>query len=189
VTALRPTASQTVGPYFAIGLPWDDGADLVPANHPGVIRLGGALTDGDGRPVDDALIEIWQANSAGRYAHPEDDRDDVPLEDGFKGFGRCSTDDYGRYEFRTIKPGRVPGADGRMQAPHIEMGVFARGLLQRVVTRVYFPDEQEANAADPLLGSIEDEAVRRTLVAVQDGGMLRFDIRLQGEDETAFLDV
>jgi protocatechuate 3,4-dioxygenase alpha subunit len=186
---LRPTASQTVGPYFHIGLPWDDGADLVPANHSGAIRLGGTLTDGEGNPVDDGLIEIWQANQAGRYAHPEDDRQDVPLEEGFKGFGRCPTDDDGRYEFRTVKPGPVPGSEGRMQAPHIEVGVLARGLLQRVVTRVYFPDEPDANAADPLLSSIDDEALRSTLVAVEDGGMLRFDIRLQGDGETAFLDV
>ncbi|HEX4760889.1 MAG TPA: protocatechuate 3,4-dioxygenase subunit alpha [Thermoleophilaceae bacterium] len=186
---LRPTASQTVGPYFHIGLPWDDGPDLVPANHHGVITLEGTLSDGDGAPVNDGLIEIWQANQAGRYAHPEDERDDVPLEDGFKGFGRSQTDDRGRYRFRTVKPGAVPAADGRMQAPHIELGVFARGLLQRVVTRVYFPDEQEANAADPLLSSIEDEAVRGTLLAEQQNGTLRFDIRLQGDGETAFLDV
>ena len=187
--ALRPTASQTVGPYFHIGLPWDDGTELVSANHPGAIGLGGTLTDGDGEPIDDGMIEIWQANQAGRYAHPEDDRPDVPLDEGFKGFGRCRTDDYGRYEFRTVKPGPVPGPDGRLQAPHIEMSVFARGLLQRVVTRVYFPDEEQANAADPLLSSIEDEAVRDTLVAVAEDGMLRFDIRLQGDGETAFLDV
>lgn len=187
--ALRPTASQTVGPYFHIGLPWDGGADLVAANHPGAIRLGGTLTDGDGAPVDDGMIEIWQANQAGRYAHPEDDRADVPLEEGFKGFGRAQTDDYGRYEFRTVKPGPVPGPDGRPQAPHIEMSVFARGLLQRVVTRVYFPDEEQANTADPLLSSIDAEAVRATLVAVAEDGMLRFDIRLQGDGETAFLDV
>ncbi len=184
--ALRPTASQTVGPYFHIGLPWDDGPELVAASHPGAIGLGGTLTDGDGAPVDDGMIEIWQANQAGRYAHPEDDRADVPLEEGFKGFGRCRTDDYGRYELRTVKPGPVPGPDGRPQAPHIEMSVFARGLLQRVVTRVYFPDERQANAEDPLLSSIEDEAVRTTLVAVEEDGMLRFDIRLQGDGETVF---
>jgi protocatechuate 3,4-dioxygenase, alpha subunit len=187
--ALRPTASQTVGPYFHIGLPWDDGADLVSADHPGMIRLAGTLTDGEGNPVDDGMIEIWQANQAGRYAHPEDDREDVPIEDGFKGFGRSQTDETGQYEFRTVKPGPVPAPDGRMQAPHIEVGVFARGLLQRVVTRVYFPDEPQANAADPLLGSIGDDALRSTLVAVAEDGTLRFDIRLQGDGETAFLDV
>jgi protocatechuate 3,4-dioxygenase, alpha subunit len=186
---LRPTASQTVGPYFHIGLPWDDGPDLVPANHHGVIMLEGTLTDGEGNPVNDGMIEIWQANEAGRYAHPEDDRDDVPLEDGFKGFGRSQTDERGRYRFRTVKPGPVPAADGSTQAPHIEMGIFARGLLARVVTRVYFPDEADANAADPLLRSIEEEAVRDTLVATQQNGALRFDIRLQGDGETAFLDV
>jgi protocatechuate 3,4-dioxygenase alpha subunit len=162
---------------------------LVPANHSGAIRLGGTLTDGEGEPVPDGMIEIWQANQAGRYAHPEDDRQDVPLEQEFKGFGRCPTDDYGRYEFRTVKPGPVPAPDGRMQAPHIEVGVFARGLLARVVTRVYFPDEEEANAADPVLGSIEDAAARSTLVGAAEDGIVRFDIRLQGDGETAFLDV
>jgi protocatechuate 3,4-dioxygenase alpha subunit len=158
----------------------------VAPNHPGAFRLIGAVTDGQGEAVDDALIEIWQANQAGRYAHPEDTREEIPLEDGFTGFGRCATDHEGRFEFLTVKPGAVPGPDGRMQAPHIDVSVFARGLLNRLVTRVYFPDEAEANAADPVLSLIEDESERRTLIAEQDDGSLHFDIRLQGEGETTF---
>ena len=122
-----------------------------------------------GERVDDALVEIWQANSAGRYAHPEDDREDVPLEDGFTGFGRCATDAEGRFEFLTVKPGPVPGPDDRLQAPHIDVSVFARGLLNRLVTRIYFPDEAEANAGDPVLALIEDEVERQTLIAAPGG--------------------
>jgi protocatechuate 3,4-dioxygenase, alpha subunit len=184
VPALTP--SQTIGPFLHIELPYENEEQLVPPNHPGAIRLLGTVTDGQGDPVDDALIEIWQANQAGRYAHPEDTRDDIPLEDGFTGFGRCATDSEGRFEFLTVKPGAVPGPDGRPQAPHIDVSVFARGLLNRLVTRIYFPDEGEANASDPVLSLIEDEAGRRTLIAEQDDGSMRFDIRLQGEGETTF---
>ena len=167
--ALRPTASQTVGPYFHIGLPWEGGAELVPAGDPRAIRVGGTVYDGEGKPVPDALIEIWQ-----------------PAEEAF---GRTPTDADGGYEFVTVKPAPVEGPDGRPQAPHIAVSVFARGLLVRLVTRIYFPDEQEANANDPLLSSIEDEELRSTLLAREAHGVLRFDIRLQGEGETAFLDV
>lgn len=167
--ALRPTASQTVGPYFHIGLPWEGGAELVASDDPRAIRVGGTVYDGEGEPVPDALIEIWQ-----------------PAE---QAFGRTPTEAEGGYEFVTVKPAPVEGPDGRPQAPHIAVSVFARGLLARLVTRIYFPDEAEANAADPLLSSIEDEEARSTLVAGEDGGRLRFDIRLQGDGETAFLDV
>jgi protocatechuate 3,4-dioxygenase, alpha subunit len=186
---LRPTASQTVGPFFIIGLPDDPLAELVPADDPDAIRLGGVVLDGAGEPVDDALIEIWQANGAGRYAHPEDTRDDIPLQDGFDGFGRCATDPNGRYGFVTVKPGPVPAPKGGMQAPHIEMSVFARGLLKRLTTRVYFADETEANEADPVLSSIEDPAERSTLVAQPEDGGLRFDIHLQGDRQTTFFSV
>ena len=181
-----PTPSQTIGPFLHIELPFEAEEVLVDPNHPGAIRLLGTVTDGEGDPVDDALIEIWQANAEGRYAHPEDTREDVPLEDGFTGFGRCATDHEGRFEFLTVKPGRVPGPNGQPQAPHIDVSVFARGLLNRLVTRIYFPDEAEANAEDPILSLIEDEGQRATLIAREDGGALRFDIRLQGEGETAF---
>jgi protocatechuate 3,4-dioxygenase, alpha subunit len=180
------TPSQTIGPFLHIEVPYEGEHQLVTSNHSGAIRLLGTITDGEGDPVDDALVEIWQANAAGRYAHPEDDREDVPLEEGFTGFGRCATDAEGRFEFTTIKPGPVPGPDDRRQAPHIDVSIFARGLLNRLVTRIYFPDEEEANDADPVLSLIEDEELRRTLVAVQEDGALRFDIRLQGEGQTAF---
>lgn len=186
---LRPTASQTVGPFFNIGLPDDARAELVPADDPDAVRLRGVVLDGAGEPVDDALVEIWQANRAGRYAHPEDAREEIPLEDGFHGFGRCATDQDGLYGFVTVKPGAVPAPGGAIQAPHIEMSVFARGLLKRVATRVYFPDETEANEADPVLSSIEDAARRSTLVAQPEDGGLRFDIHLQGDRETTFFSV
>ena len=185
----RPTASQTVGPFFMIGLPDDGLAELVPLDDPDAIRLGGVVLDGSGEPVDDALIEIWQANRAGRYAHPEDTREEIPLEHGFDGFGRCATDPNGFYGFVTVKPGPVPAPEGGVQAPHIEMSVFARGLLKRLATRVYFPDETEANEADPVLGSIEDPAERSTLVAQPEDGGVRFDIHLQGDRQTTFFSV
>jgi protocatechuate 3,4-dioxygenase alpha subunit len=187
--ALRPTASQTVGPFFIIGLPDDGRSELVPPSDPEALRVGGVVLDGRGEPVDDALIEIWQANRAGRYAHPEDAREELPLEEGFHGFGRCATGPDGLYEFVTVKPGPVPDADGGMQAPHIAVSVFARGLLKRVATRLYFPDETEANDADPVLNSIEDPDERSTLVAQAEDGRIRFDIHLQGDRQTAFFDV
>jgi protocatechuate 3,4-dioxygenase alpha subunit len=186
---LRPTASQTVGPFFIIGLPHDALTELVPPDDPDAIRLGGVVLDGAGEPVDDALIEIWQANRVGRYAHPEDTREELPLEDGFDGFGRCATDPNGFYGFVTVKPGPVPAPEGGLQAPHVEMSVLARGLLKRLATRVYFPDETEANEADPVLSSIEDPAERNTLVAQPEDGGVRFDIHLQGDRQTTFFSV
>jgi protocatechuate 3,4-dioxygenase alpha subunit len=186
----EPTPSQTVGPFFHYALLDKDQSKLVAPDHPSAIRIQGTARDGAGEAVPDAMLEIWQANAAGRYAHPEDDREDLPLEDNFSGFGRCPTDAEGRYEFFTIKPGPVPGPDGRPQAPHILVSIFARGLLKQLVTRIYFPDEEATNSADPLLSSIEAPDLRSTLVASDAGdGLLRFDIHLQGEDQTAFLDV
>jgi protocatechuate 3,4-dioxygenase, alpha subunit len=187
--SLSPTPSQTVGPFFHIGLPAPVTVELVPPDHAGAVRIVGTVFDGNDEPVNDALVEIWQANSAGRYAHPEDTRGEVPREDGFKGFGRCATDAEGRFEFVTVKPGPVPGAGEGMQAPHIDVSVFARGLLKRLVTRVYFPDEAEANEADPVLSAVGDPEARSTLVAQEEDGVLRFDIHLQGEGETAFFSV
>ena len=171
------TPSQTVGPFFAFGLPFEGGERLV---DEGGLWITGAVYDGAGEPVDDALVEIWQANRAGRYRHPEDTREELPLEPGFTGFGRCATDEQGRFRFYTVKPGATAP-----HAPHINVIVLARGLLRHLFTRIYFPDEEEANAADPLLSSIEDSAMRETLIARD----LRFDIHLQGERQTAFLDV
>ena len=183
-----PTPSQTVGPFFIIGLPFEGDERLVEEDAPGALRIEGIVFDGDGVPVDDALVELWQANRGGRYAHPEDTREDVPLEDGFSGHGRCGTDMSGRYRFVTVKPGPVPAPGGGHQAPHIEVSVLARGLLKRLATRIYFPDEAEANETDPVLSALDPER-RDTLVARDDGGVLRFDIRLQGEAETVFFDV
>ena len=182
---LPPTPSQTIGPFFAVGLPWPDGPEVVADGTPGACWIGGRVLDGAGDPVPDALVETWQADPQGRFAHPDDPRG--PAAPGFRGFGRCPTDAEGRWAVRTVKPGPLPGLGGGVEAPHLNVSVFARGLLGRLVTRVYFPDEPEANAADPLLGSIPDRAVRDRLVAVADGDRLRFDIHLQGDQETPFL--
>jgi protocatechuate 3,4-dioxygenase alpha subunit len=183
------TPSATVGPYLSIGLLGEPiGSSLVSEDDPRAIRIRGRLLDGDGNPVPDGMVEIWQANAAGRYAHPADTREDMPLEDGFWGFGRSGTVNDGWFEFVTVKPGRVPASDGRLQAPHLVVGVFARGLLKRLVTRLYFPDEEEANAADPALAGLDD-AERATLVAQPEDGGLRFDILLQGDGQTTFFAV
>jgi protocatechuate 3,4-dioxygenase, alpha subunit len=195
----RPlTPSQTVGPFLAIGLPWPDGPSVVDEDADGAIAISGRVLDGAGNPVPDALVETWQAAPDGSFAHPDDPRGSQPASAkvgaGFRGFGRCPTDAEGRYRIVTLRPGPVPGPDGRMQAPHIDVSVFARGLLDRVVTRMYFPDEQAANAADPVLSGIADPQRRATLVAeIPAGGPgreLRFDIRLQGGGrETVFFDL
>ena len=182
---LPPTPSQTIGPFFAVGLPWPDGPEVVADGSPGACWIGGRVLDGAGDPVPDALVETWQADPQGRFAHPDDPRG--PADPGFRGFGRCPTDAEGRWAVRTVKPGPLPAPGGGVDAPHLNVSVFARGLLGRLVTRVYFPDEPGANAADPLLGSIPDPAVRARLVAVADGDRLRFDIHLQGDQETPFL--
>ena len=184
-----PTPSQTVGPFFGVALLNNIGPELVRPDAPGATRIRGRVLDGAGEPVPDAMLEIWQANSAGRYAHPADTRHDLPVDEGFTGFGRCGTDPEGWFEFVTLKPGPVPGPEGRLQAPHIDVSVFARGLLKRLVTRIYFPDEEEANAVDPVLSSIPDLDDRAGLVASVHDGTLRFDIRLQGDRQTAFFAV
>jgi protocatechuate 3,4-dioxygenase alpha subunit len=178
------TPSQTVGPFFAFGLPYEGGDHVVPQNDRDGFWITGAVYDGAGDPVDDALVEIWQANRAGRYNHPEDTREELPLEEGFIGFGRCPTDGQGRFGVFTVKPGASPP-----HAPHINVIVLARGLLRHLFTRIYFPDEEAANAGDPLLSSIGDAALRETLIAQPLDSALRFDIHLQGERQTAFLDV
>jgi protocatechuate 3,4-dioxygenase, alpha subunit len=181
------TPSQTVGPFFGFALFERVGNELVAPAAPGAITIVGEVIDGNGDVVPDAIVEVWQANEAGRYADPADPRHDLPLADGFTGFGRSDTES-GGFSFVTVKPGSVPGAGEALQAPHLDVAVFARGLLDRLVTRLYFPDEAEANAADPLL-SMLDPADAATLVAVPDGDGLRFDIRLQGERQTVFLAV
>lgn len=176
--------SQTVGPFLHLGLPWPDGPYVVPEGTPGAIRITGLVIDGGGGPVPDALVETWQADPDGRFAHPDDPRGaQQPTVAGFRGFGRCPTNAQGWYEILTVKPGPLPD-----EAPHINVSVFARGLLDRLVTRIYFPDETDANAADPVLNAV-DEQRRGTLIAAGDGDRLRFDIHLQGEHETVFFAV
>jgi protocatechuate 3,4-dioxygenase alpha subunit len=185
------TPSQTVGPFFHDGLAWEGGEDLLRPETRGTrIRIEGRVLDGDRRPVGDALIEIWQANAEGRYNHPED-RQDKPLDPAFIGFGRSATRADGSFRFATIRPGRVPGRGNTLQAPHINLSLFSRGLLRRLVTRIYFEDSPE-NGEDPVLGLIGDPARRATLLARSatgaDGPLYRFDIVLQGEGETVFFD-
>jgi protocatechuate 3,4-dioxygenase, alpha subunit len=178
--AAGSTPSQTIGPFLSIGLPWPDGPDVVPEGTLNEVRISGRVFDGAGEPVPDAMVETWQADPDGRFDHPDDPRGPVP---GWRGFGRCPTDDDGGYAIRTVLPGALPG-----EAPHLDVSVFARGLLHRVVTRIYFPEHAGAHAADPVLASIPEHR-RHTLVAhASDGGYL-FDIRLQGAEETVFFDV
>jgi protocatechuate 3,4-dioxygenase, alpha subunit len=186
---LRATTSQTVGPFFTVGLTRMNQTDLV---GPGVsgerVTIEGRVFDGDGAPIPDAMIEIWQANSHGKYNHPEDEQD-KPIDPGFSGYGRIPTDESGRFSFTTIKPGAVPGPGGKMQAPHIAVSIFMRGLLRRLVTRIYFPDEP-GNEGDFALNLVE-AARRGTLFARKVGGregVLEWNVVTQGADETVFFD-
>jgi protocatechuate 3,4-dioxygenase, alpha subunit len=184
---LQLSPSQTVGPYLAIGLLWPDGPDVVSPGTPGAIRVGGVLYDGEGAVVPDGLIETWQADPDGRFDHPDDPRGEVRRQ-GFRGFGRSTTAPDGSWEIYTLKPGSVPSSDGALHAPHLDVSVFARGLLDRLVTRIYFADEEEANAADPVLAEVP-AARRSTLIAQPAEGGYRLDLRLQGENETVFFAV
>jgi protocatechuate 3,4-dioxygenase, alpha subunit len=186
---LRATTSQTVGPFFGIGLERLNRAELA---GPGVagerVTIEGRVSDADGVGVPDAFIELWQANSHGKYAHPEDFQD-KPVDTAFQGYGRIPTEEDGKFRFTTIKPGPVPGPDGKLQAPHIAVSVFMRGLLRRAVTRIYFPDEA-GNAGDFALGLIEPGR-RGTLIARKVPGMdglLKWDVIMQGPGETVFFD-
>jgi protocatechuate 3,4-dioxygenase alpha subunit len=184
----RPaTPSATVGPYLAIGLTWEDGPHAVDPGAPGALWLRGVVLDGNGDPVPDAMVETWQADPDGRFDHPDDPRGAAAYP-GFRGFGRAQTVPDGEYAVCTLKPGRVPDGDGGLQAPHVDVSVFARGLLDRVVTRIYFADEAVANAEDPVLRSLPGDR-RDTLVAERTADGYRLDIRLQGERETVFFDV
>jgi protocatechuate 3,4-dioxygenase alpha subunit len=185
---LPRSPSQTIGPYLSLGMPWLDGPFVVPQGTPGSIWIRGRVTDGAGDPVPDGMVESWQADAEGRFDHPDDPRG--PGNDpGFRAFGRCLTDEAGEYAVLTVKPGRVPAATGDgLQAPHIDVTVFARGLLKHLVTRLYFEDE-ESNADDPVLALVGDARRRATLVAARTDDGYRFDIRLQGEGESVFFDV
>ena len=189
------TPSQTVGPYFTIRLSAEGENVLTAPEAIGErIRIEGRVLDGDRKHIEDALLELWQADSAGRYHHPIDDRTDVSADPAFNGFGRCATDfQTGAYSFLTIRPGPVPHPDGSMQAPHISLTIQARGMLNPTFTRIYFDDEA-ANATDLVLLSVPDSR-RATLIAERvdsnDSSVptFRFDIRYQGDDETVFFDV
>ena len=182
------TPFQTLGPFFDFGLVIPDG-DIVaePAAAGRHITIEGTVRDGVGDVLPDALIEVWQANAAGKYRHPHDPQD-LPVDPLFSGFGRVATDEYGRFTFTTIVPGRVPGPDGGLQAPHLAVGFLARGLLTRLVTRIYFEDEP-SNAEDAVLALIPGDR-RGTLLAKRVAAdRYRFDIVLQGPGETVFFDV
>jgi protocatechuate 3,4-dioxygenase alpha subunit len=179
------TPSQTVGPYFSIGMTWDDGPYSVADGAPGSTWIRGAVFDGENAPVPDAIVETWQADPDGRFPG----RGEPARPDGFRGFARCPTDTSGRYAIRTLRPGAVRAPDGSLEAPHLDVSIFARGLLKRLVTRIYLADNVAENAADPVLRAIDDPGRRATLVAVPDGDGYRFDIHLQGDAETVFFEI
>ena len=211
------TPWQTTGPFLHFGLPWNGAADLAgdsdlgsrpdlvaPGHDQGIIRhhahrdsvrgerieLIGQVWDNTGSPVMDGLLEIWQANAAGRYASPEDRRNELPLDEHFIGYGRCALDKQGRYHFRTVRPGRVPGPGNSLQAPHIALGIIGPGFLKRLSTRIYFAGAPE-NEEDPILNLVPEDR-RATLLASREPevkNIYRFDLRLGGERETVFFDI
>jgi protocatechuate 3,4-dioxygenase alpha subunit len=185
--SLYASGHQTVGPYLHIGLNWLITRDIAGKGIKGErVRVSGRLIDGNGDGVNDGLVEIWQANAEGKYAHPLDTQKKT-LERGWRGFGRVATDARGGFSFTTIKPGRVPGPDGKLQAPHLVVAVFMRGLLKHLNTRVYFPDDA-SNAEDPFLKLVPAQR-RPTLIAKRKGkGSLEWNIILQGKNETVFFD-
>jgi protocatechuate 3,4-dioxygenase, alpha subunit len=187
---LRTSTSQTVGPFFHLGLSWLCRDNLAPEGVSGErYCVQGRVVDGDGAGVPDAILEIWQANSHGKYAHPEDTQD-KPLESQFHGYGRVPTDQRGTFRFTTIKPGPVSGPDGEEQAPHLVISIFMRGLLKRLVTRMYFPGELR-NESDPVLGLVQPERLHTLLAKRAEGSpaSLEWNVILQGAEETVFFDV
>jgi protocatechuate 3,4-dioxygenase alpha subunit len=177
LSRLAVTPSQTVGPFFAIGLPWPAGPFVVAQDEPGAVVIAGVVLDGEARPIPDAVIETWQADEHGAFGERE----------GFRGFARVPTGDSGTWAIRTVKPASVPGPGGVPQAPHIDVSVFCRGLLHRCVTRIYFADEEAANAGDPILATVPPDR-RDTLLARPTDDGYRFDIHLQGDGETVFFE-
>jgi protocatechuate 3,4-dioxygenase alpha subunit len=188
--SLQATTSQTVGPYYKIGLNWLYRDNLIGEGVSGEhVTIQGRVFDGDGVPVPDAILETWQANAHGKYDHPEDNQD-KPLETGFKGYGRVPVTAEGMFRFATIKPGPVPGPQGKEQAPHLVVSVFMRGVLRRMVTRIYFPDDP-LNATDFILNLV-DPSRRSTLIAKKtagSAGTLEWNVVLQGLEETVFFDL
>lgn len=212
-TLFGQTPAQTVGPFFHFALPWKGGADLVGSSDLGarpdlvpgehyllatsqvhdaprgeVIEIAGRVCDAEGATIADAMVEIWQANAAGLYASVDDARADIAIDPNFIGFARCATDDGGIFRFRTIRPGRVPGPGNSLQAPHLALSVFARGVIKRLATRLYFAGE-EGNETDSVL-AIVPEGRRETLIAKQrEDGAWWLDIFLGGANETVFFDL
>jgi protocatechuate 3,4-dioxygenase, alpha subunit len=181
ITSLTPTPSQTAGPFVSIGTGWCATGLMVPEGRPDAVHVEGRVTDGSGAPVTDAMLEFWQADPEGRF---------LPGPDmgPWSGFARAFTDQAGRYRLVTLKPGPVPGAGRQRQAPHVDVSIFARGLLQRLVTRIYFSDEEALNSADPVLARLEDPSLISRLVAQRRPATSTydFDICLQGDQETIF---
>ncbi len=183
---LGTSPSATVGPYLAIGLSWPDGGWAAAEGTEGGIWIRGQVFDGAGAVVPDAMVETWQADPDGGFPSPEDPRGAASYP-GFRGYARAATGS-GEFEIFTLKPGRVPDGEGGLQAPHIDVSIFARGILDRVVTRIYFADEAEANAGDVVLRGLTDDQ-RRTLIAEKTDDGYRFDVHLQGDRETVFFAV
>ena len=183
------TPFQTVGPYFGIMARWRRSSPQVTDATTGArIAIGGQVFDGEGTPIPDALVETWQADANGRYRHPDDRRSNPPADPAFDGYGWMHTRKDGSFTFNTVKPGRVPGPDGRDQAPHVLVSILARGILTRFVTRLYFEDEP-ATASDPILALVP-ESRRHTLIARRTSdSRYTFDVVMQGPQETVFFDV
>jgi protocatechuate 3,4-dioxygenase alpha subunit len=181
----------TIGPFFHSVMPWKEGGRMAKPETKGErITILGRVLDAEGKPINDAMIELWQANAAGRYDHPEDEGPGE-LDPSFQGFGRVAADAQGYFTVETIKPGRVRGLGNSLQAPHIEISIFARGVLKRLVTRLYFVGDP-ANDSDPVLGLIEEGQRRSTIMAVQDPekpSRWLFTLHLGGPNETVFFDV
>lgn len=187
MTTLGSTPSQTVGPFLSIGLTWEDGAYAAAPSTPGAFWIRGRVLDGAGAAVTDAVVESWQADPDGRFDHPDDPRG-ARAYPGVRGFARAATGPDGEYAIHTVKPGRIPSASadgGGLQAPHLAVSVLARGLLDRVVTRIYFLDEPEANTTDDVLASVPADR-RATLLATPSTDGYVHDIVLQGDHETVF---
>ena len=187
MSSLHTTPSATVGPFWSIGLTWDDGQHAVEPGAEGALWIRGRVYDGAGDPLAVGLVETWQADPDGRFDHPDDPRGPSTRPD-FRGFGRSSLVDDGEFAICTLKPGRVPDGEGGLQAPHIDVSIFSQGLLDRVVTRIYFADEAEANAEDAVLRSVPEQR-RATLLAERTDEGYRFDVFLQGDRETVFFAV
>ncbi|WP_305092198.1 protocatechuate 3,4-dioxygenase subunit alpha [Prescottella sp. R16] len=191
--AFGVTPSQTVGPYWHIGLPWADGPDAAPAGAEGRITLRITVIDGNRVPVADAMVETWQADAAGRFAHADDPRGATePVPAGFRGFGRAGADETGTAAIHTVKPGALPAEDGGVEAPHVNVGIFARGMLERLYTRLYFPEDTAAHAVDPVLVSLP-ESQRPKLIATETEDGYSLTVYVQDSDpdgvETPFFEL